>query len=102
MIRAIVQETERCVPVSDISAKFHKTLAYSIAQVAEKAKQQYGVNTVALTGGVFLNRRLVQEANKILERKGFAVLRPLQYSPNDESISVGQIAFALKSLHRMK
>jgi len=102
MIRAIVRETERCVPVSDISAKFHKTLAYSIARVSEKAKQQYGVNTVALTGGVFLNRRLVQEAYKILERKGFAVLRPIQYSPNDESISVGQIAFALKSLHRMK
>ncbi len=102
MIRTIVRETERNFPVSDISAKFHKTLAYSIARVAEKAKQQYGVNTVALTGGVFLNRKLVQEAYKILERKGFAVLRPLQYSPNDESISVGQIAYALKSLQRMK
>jgi len=97
MIRSIVRETKQGVPVSDISAKFHKTLAYSIAQVAEKAKQQYGVTTVALTGGVFLNRRLVQEAFKVLEKKGFAVLRPIQYSPNDESISVGQIASSLRS-----
>ncbi|UCE40505.1 MAG: carbamoyltransferase HypF [Candidatus Aminicenantes bacterium] len=95
MIRAIVRETEHGIPVADISAKFHKTLAFAIANAAEKAKQQHEVNAVALTGGVFLNRRLVQEATKVLERRGFTVLRPTQYSPNDESISVGQIAYAL-------
>ena len=98
MIRAIVRETERKVPVSDISAKFHKTLAYTVACVAKKAHQQYGTNAVALTGGVFLNRRLVQETTKILEKNGYTVLRPIQYSPNDESISVGQIAYGLMSL----
>ncbi len=102
MIRAIVRETERDVPVSDISAKFHKTLAFVIARVAEKAEQQYGVDTVALSGGVFLNKRLVQEVYGILERKGFAVLRPVQYSPNDESISVGQIAYALGFMKGLK
>jgi hydrogenase maturation protein HypF len=66
--------------------------------VAQIAHQQHGTKTVALTGGVFLNRRLVQEATKILEKKGYTVLRPIQYSPNDESISVGQIAYALGSL----
>ena len=98
MIRAIVRDTERGVPASLISAKFHKTLAYAIASAADKAKQQFGVNTVALTGGVFCNRRLVQEATKVLERKGFTVIRPIQYSPNDESISLGQIAYALGSM----
>jgi hydrogenase maturation protein HypF len=73
-------------------------LAYTIADVAEKAQQQNGIQTVVLTGGVLLNRRLVQEAYRILEKKGFSVLRPIQYSPNDESISVGQIAYALRSL----
>jgi hydrogenase maturation protein HypF len=97
MIKSIVRDTEQGTPVSDISAKFHKTLAYTIAHVAQKAEQRHGISTVALTGGVFLNRRLVQEANHILERKGFTVLRPTQYSPNDESISVGQVAYALAS-----
>jgi hydrogenase maturation protein HypF len=100
MIRAIVRDTERGVPVPDISAKFHKTLAYTVAFVAEKAKQQHGVTEVALTGGVFCNRRLVRETTKILEKRGFTILRPIQYSPNDESLSVGQIAYALKSLKR--
>jgi hydrogenase maturation protein HypF len=99
LVKAIVREIQAGVPVSTISAKFHKTLAYAVACAAEKAKKQYGINTVALTGGVFCNRRLVQEATKVLERKGFSVLRPIQYSPNDESISVGQIAFALGSLN---
>ena len=93
-----MRDTERGVPASLISAKFHKTLAYAIASAADKAKQQYGVNTVALTGGVFCNRRLVQEATKVLERRGFTVIRPIQYSPNDESISLGQIAYALGSM----
>ena len=97
MIKSIVKDTENSVPVSHISAKFHKTLAYAIAHVAQKAQQQFGIKTVALTGGVFLNRRLVQEATTILEKKGYKVLRPIQYSPNDESISVGQIAYALAS-----
>lgn len=100
MIKAIVRETERGVPVSRISAKFHKTLAFAAAQVAEKAKKQYGVNKAVLTGGVFCNRRMVQETTEVLEKKGFTVLRPIQYSPNDESISVGQIAYALRFLQK--
>jgi hydrogenase maturation factor HypF (carbamoyltransferase family) len=34
----------------------------------------------------------------MLQRRRFEVLRPRQYSPNDESISVGQVAFALARL----
>jgi hydrogenase maturation factor HypF (carbamoyltransferase family) len=35
-----------------------------------------------------------------LKKKGFNVLRPMQYSPNDESLSLGQIAFALNRLKK--
>lgn len=100
MIKSIVRDVEQGVPVPRISAKFHRTLAHAIAGVAERARQQGGIKTVVLTGGVFLNRRLAVETTGILEKKGFSVLRPIQYSPNDESISVGQIAYALKSLRQ--
>jgi hydrogenase maturation protein HypF len=98
MIKSVVKDVEQGGSASRISAKFHRTLAYATARVAEKAKQQFGIDTVALTGGVFCNKRLVQETCRILEKKGFSVLRPIQYSPNDESISLGQIAYALGSL----
>jgi hydrogenase maturation protein HypF len=66
--------------------------------VAQRARKIHGIDTVVLVGGVFLNRKLMQAANIVLKREGFSVLRPIRYSPNDESISVGQIAYALMSL----
>jgi hydrogenase maturation protein HypF len=66
--------------------------------MAERAKKTHDIDTVVLAGGVFLNEKLLHRATGLLEKKGFTVLRPLIYSPNDESISIGQIAFALNKL----
>jgi hydrogenase maturation protein HypF len=101
-IRAILKDLDQGVPSSRISAKFHNTLARAILKVAEKTRHNHHTNTVALTGGVFLNKRLLENTLKLLTRKGFKTLRPVVYSPNDESISVGQIAFALNILQKEK
>ena len=81
-----------------VSARFHETLARAIVRVAELARARCGVKTVVLSGGVFLNLRLLQTAVGLLRKKEFEVLRPEQYSPNDESLSLGQVAFALNWL----
>jgi hydrogenase maturation factor HypF (carbamoyltransferase family) len=47
---------------------------------------------------VFLNRRLLERTERLLAAKGFRVFRPLAYSPNDESLSLGQIAWGLAKL----
>jgi hydrogenase maturation protein HypF len=96
-IQAIVEDVRLGVAVSRISAKFHQTLASAILRVAQQARAIHGIETVVLVGGVFLNKRLLDLTSKALKRKGFGVLRPIKYSPNDESISVGQIAYALMS-----
>jgi len=97
-IRAIVEDLRQGVPVARISAKFHNTLASVIVRVAQRARAIHGIDTLALVGGVFLNKRLLESASNVLEREGFRLLLPVRYSPNDESISVGQIAYALMSL----
>jgi len=99
-IKAILEDLNQGVPVSQISAKFHNTLARVILIVAERTQQRYHTDTVALTGGVFLNKRLLTTTLHLLEHKGFKTLRPIVYSPNDESISVGQIAYALNLLQK--
>jgi len=99
-IRAIMDDLNQGVPTPQISAKFHNTLARVILKVAERSRQDYNIETVALTGGVFLNKRLLIATLEILEQKGFKTLRPIVYSPNDESISVGQIAYALNLLQK--
>jgi hydrogenase maturation protein HypF len=97
-IRAIVQDINQGVPPSVVSSRFHNTLAEVISRAASQAQTEYGLDTVVLTGGVFLNRTLLEKTLDLLEAKKFRVLRPEIYSPNDESISVGQIAYALNLL----
>ncbi|MBN1222864.1 MAG: carbamoyltransferase HypF [Candidatus Aminicenantes bacterium] len=97
-IRSVLKDLDREIPVSHISAKFHNTLARLILGMAERMRREHDIDTVVLIGGVFLNKRLLERATRLLQGKGFRVLRPIRYSPNDESISVGQIAHALRIL----
>jgi len=98
MIREIVRDVSSKTSPEKIGAAFHRTVAEAIASVSERARKVHGVAAVALVGGVFLNTTLLALASRILQRKGFEVLRPRQYSPNDESISLGQVAYALARL----
>lgn len=98
VIREAVADMKRKVPPAQISAKFHNTLAQVIQRIALKAKENQAVDTVILAGGCFLNKKLLLSATNLLEKKGFTVIRPSLYSPNDESISLGQIAYALARL----
>jgi hydrogenase maturation protein HypF len=99
-IRGIVGDLNRKAPVAKIASRFHNTLGRAIAAVAEKAREEFGVSTVVLVGGVFLNRRLLASVSALLAEKEFSVFRPIRYSPNDESISLGQIAHALARLRK--
>ena len=101
-IRRIVLDVEAGVSAAKIGSKFHFTLAEAIAAAAQKSKEELGIDTVALVGGVFLNRILLERTTALLRQLEFTVLRPQQYSPNDESISLGQIAFALAKLKNQK
>ncbi|MGQ9673875.1 MAG: carbamoyltransferase HypF [Candidatus Aminicenantales bacterium] len=99
-IRAIVLDLDQGASPSRIAARFHDTIARAIAAVAKQASAEFGPKTVVLTGGVFLNRRLLELTSPLLEEEGLTVLRSIRYSPNDESISLGQIAYALARLKK--
>ena len=98
----ILDDLEKNIPVGKISAKFHNTLGRVILEVAEKTREQHQIDTVVLIGGVFLNKVLLRKASHLLQEKGFEVIRPVLYSPNDESISLGQIAYALEKIQKDK
>jgi hydrogenase maturation protein HypF len=98
LIRALVRDAAAGTPAATVSARFHDSLARTIVRVAGRARRERGTTEVALAGGVFLNRRLLERTEKLLGAKGFRVFRPVAYSPNDESLSVGQIAWGLARL----
>jgi hydrogenase maturation protein HypF len=102
MFKAILRDLGSGTPASTISARFHETMARLILRVAEEARRRHGAETVVMAGGVFLNARLLERASALLAASGFRVLRPVLYSPSDESLSLGQVAFGLASLGKKR
>jgi hydrogenase maturation protein HypF len=96
--KEIVSEVRGGAQAARVGPRFHLALADAVTAVAVKARDAYGTGIVALVGGVFLNRTLVSLARTSLQENGFTVLMPEKYSPNDESISLGQVAHALARL----
>jgi len=94
-INELVLDLKKKVRPELVAWKFHLTLVQLILEMAALARKEHGLNRVVLTGGVFLNRLLTEQTERVLRENGFEVLRPVLYSPGDESLSLGQIAYAL-------
>lgn len=90
----IILDLRKGVEVSCISAKFHNTITQIILTAAQKIRNNSGVSTVALSGGVWQNIRLLEGTIELLETNGFRILWHHQLPPNDGCISLGQIMVA--------
>jgi len=101
-IRSLVNDIQKNIPAQTVSAKFHNTLLEAVTDMCEKIRNRHGIQTVVLAGGVFLNKYLLSRTLEKLQSLDFEVVRPLQYSPNDELISLGQIAYALAAEKNQK
>ncbi|MDQ5911347.1 MAG: hydrogenase maturation protein HypF [Pseudomonadota bacterium] len=77
--------------VEERATCFHASLAGLLLRQAEKIRQEYGVRQVGLTGGVFQNRLLTEQALQLLAEAGFEALLPERLPVNDAAISFGQI-----------
>lgn len=95
LFEAIIKDKEEGVSLEKMAAKFHRTLVEIIADVCRQLRQEFNFQAIVLGGGVFLNRWLTLMTQELLGRLGFRILRPTRYSPNDESLSLGQIYHAL-------
>jgi hydrogenase maturation protein HypF len=90
MVRTILGNIEDGRAVSEISAKFHNTLASVIAKMA----LELGESRVVLTGGCFQNRYLTEKTVSRLECAGLRPYWHQRIPPNDGGIALGQVAAA--------
>ncbi|MGH9839777.1 MAG: carbamoyltransferase HypF, partial [Blastocatellia bacterium] len=94
VIRHAVDDLLNGRPASEVSAKFHLAVARLIATVARNGRDQRRLNRVALSGGVFQNMFLIEQASRMLAADGFEVFTHSRVPTNDGGISLGQAAVA--------
>lgn len=88
MIEALLLDLERRIPLSDISARFHHTLAAMIASAAGRRPEP----RVVLGGGCFQNRVLLEATLARLRSIGKVPFWNREVPPNDGGICLGQAA----------
>lgn len=97
-LQGVLDRLHAGAPTDALALAFHQSVACSACAAAEDICRDSGVRTVALSGGVFMNRLLLQLIRNGLESAGFEVLIPRSVPVNDGCIAYGQAAVARQRL----
>ncbi len=93
-ILAVADEMAAGVAAGVVAARFHNTVAAAAAEVCLRVAAERGLDVAVLSGGVFANRRLLEDAGSRLTAAGLRVLIPERLPAGDGGISFGQAAVA--------
>lgn len=94
LFEALLGGIEAGTPAYRLALDFHIAIARSSARIAREICAREGIDTVALSGGVFMNRLLLQLLTRELKSMGLTVLIPQTVPVNDGCIAYGQAAVA--------
>ena len=91
---ALLEGIEAGAPADKLALDFHIAIARASARIASEICAREGLDTVALSGGVFMNRLLLQLLTRELKSMGLTVLIPRSVPVNDGCIAYGQAVIA--------
>ena len=94
LIEELLEGIGADVPAGQLALDFHVAVAHASARIASEICAREGLDTVALSGGVFMNRLLLQLLTRELKSRGLTVLVPHSVPVNDGCIAYGQAAIA--------
>ena len=94
LVAAAVADLAAGISGPVIAARFHNGVAAAIEQVCLTLRDRHGLDTVALSGGVFQNLLLTERVIALLAGRGFRVLVHRRVPCNDGGISFGQAVVA--------
>lgn len=94
LFEALLSRIETGESADRLALDFHIATAHSSARIAREICAREGIDTVALSGGVFMNRLLLQLLTRKLKDAGLTVLVPQTVPVNDGCIAYGQAAVA--------
>ncbi len=90
----VLEDLKKGTEKEKISARFHNTIAKLILEGCKVIRKMKGLNTVALSGGVFQNFYLFKITVNLLKENNFSVLFHKKVPTNDGGISLGQAVIA--------
>jgi hydrogenase maturation protein HypF len=93
-IRQIIDDVSGKVSIAQISLKFHVGLLRLFLNACRLLRDKWKLNTVALSGGCFQNRFLLENLTDLLEIQQFKVLTHSQVPANDAGLALGQAVVA--------
>ncbi|MEO0075494.1 MAG: carbamoyltransferase HypF [candidate division WOR-3 bacterium] len=94
IINDIVKLKHAYIPVSDIALYFHNRIVDEFVARVNFIANQFRINKVCASGGVFQNRILLTKFRKKLINNGFIFFTNNQVPVNDSGIGLGQAVIA--------
>jgi hydrogenase maturation protein HypF len=94
---ALLEDLARKTPVARIAARFHYGLAQAIREMVARIRDTSAgpsLKTIALSGGCFQNKLLLEEVVRLLEADGLTCLLHAKVPTNDGGLALGQAAIA--------
>ena len=95
-ITAILHDLNKGESQSVISTRFHNTITHLALDIAILIYTNFGIQKIALSGGVWQNQYLLTKTLTLLEENGLQPLIHHLIPPNDECISLGQAIVTAK------
>ncbi|MFD9433489.1 carbamoyltransferase HypF [Streptomyces sp. NPDC060002] len=97
VLAAIVADLRAGVGPALVAARFHRAVTGLVHRICARARERHGLDTVALTGGVFVNTLLSSACAATLREDGFTVLRHRLVPPGDGGLALGQLMVAART-----
>ena len=94
LIKALLEGIGAGVPAGRLALDFHVAVARASARIANEICAREGLDTVVLSGGVFMNRLFLQLLSRELKSMGLTVMVPHSVPVNDGCIAYGQAVIA--------
>ncbi|MFF4833933.1 carbamoyltransferase HypF [Streptomyces sp. NPDC001315] len=100
VLARIVDDLRAGADAGLVAARFHRAVTGLVRVMCVRARERHGLDTVALSGGVFANTLLSSACAGALRADGFTVLRHHLVPPNDGGLALGQLVVAARTRAR--
>lgn len=97
-VRWLREQSTAGFPRPELAWGLLEGFAFGVVRLVETLSENRRDMPVALSGGVWQNRFLLNRVTAALRQRGFLVMAHREVSPNDEGLALGQIAVAVAQM----